>query len=184
MSIEIVRGNLMIRSWRATDGEALAGAVVDSLDHLRPWIPWARQLPSDPVGVRDEMIQWISEATPKADEVVGLFMDGAVVGGSGLHPRIGAGGLEIGYWVRQGYTRRGIASLASMAMTDHAFGRPDIDRVEIHHDRANVASGAVPRRLGFSLVGETTIEPLTPQQSGVHLIWRLTRDEWLSSRRP
>jgi ribosomal-protein-serine acetyltransferase len=183
MSIEIVRDSLVIRSWSETDAEGLVRAVADSLDHIRPWLPWARHLPDDPLGVREDMTKWISGAATKPDEVVGLFIGGAVVGGSGLHPRIGAGGLEIGYWVREGYTGRGIASMASMALTDHAFGRGEIDRVEIHHDRANVASGAVPRRLGFSLVGETTVEALTPQQSGVHLIWRLTRDEW-SSRRP
>ena len=37
MSIEIVRDSLVIRSWSETDAEGLAGAVADSLDHIRPW---------------------------------------------------------------------------------------------------------------------------------------------------
>lgn len=35
-----------------------------------------------------------------------------VVGGCGLHRRVGPGGLEIGYWVHAAWTRRGIAAAA------------------------------------------------------------------------
>src|SRR5665811_2247848 len=109
MPIEIVRGALLIRPWRQSDAEPLAGAVIDNLDHIRPWLPWARDLPDDPEGVRAAMLAWLSEVATTSDEIVGLFLDGAVVGGSGLHARIGAGGLEIGYWVHRRFTRRGIA---------------------------------------------------------------------------
>jgi len=178
MPIEIVRGPLVIRSWQESDAEGLGRAVVANLDHIRPWLPWARNLPDDPVGILEAMRQWIVEAPTKPDEVVGLFIDGEVVGGSGFHPRIGPGGLEIGYWVHRDFTRRGIATTTSKALTDYAFGRPDIERVEIHHDKANTRSGGIPRALGFSLVGEVAASALTPEQSGVHLIWRFTRAQW------
>jgi ribosomal-protein-serine acetyltransferase len=178
MPIEIERGALLIRQWRESDAEALGGAVVDSLDHIRPWLPWARELPDEPEGVRAAMRAWLRDVATSSDEIVGLFLDGAVVGGSGLHARIGAGGLEIGYWVHRRFTRRGIATTASRELTDHAFAQPDIERVEIHHDKANLASGGVPRALGFSMVGEEVREPLTPQQTGVQLVWRITRAEW------
>ncbi|HEY0870224.1 MAG TPA: GNAT family protein [Acidothermaceae bacterium] len=178
MPIEIASGSLVIRSWTESDAGALGRAVAENLDHIRPWLPWARNLPSDPGEVFEAMSRWIVEATAKPDEVVGLFVDGEVVGGSGLHPRIGAGGLEIGYWVDRRFTRRGIATTASRSLTNHAFGQPGIDRVEIHHDKANIASEGVPRALGFALVAEVAVAPETPEQSGVHLIWRFTRAEW------
>jgi ribosomal-protein-serine acetyltransferase len=181
MSIELARGSLVIRSWHESDAGGLGRAVVDNLDHIRPWLPWARSLPDDPEAVLEVMRRWTFEAAAKPDEVVGLFIDGTVVGGSGLHPRIGPGGLEIGYWVHRGFTRRGIATTVSKALTDHAFGQSDMERVEIHHDRANTASEGILRALGFSLVGEVAAAPETPQQSGVHLIWRFTRAEWRPS---
>jgi len=104
------------------------------------------------------------------------------VGGSGLHKRLGPGGLEIGYWVHREFTRRGIASSASRALTDHAFARPDIELVEIHHDAANVASAEVPRSLGFRHVGDEPREIKAPAETGVHRIWRITRDEWTATR--
>jgi ribosomal-protein-serine acetyltransferase len=178
MPIEIASGSLVIRSWTESDAGAVGRAVAENLDHIRPWLPWARSLPDDPGEVLEVMGRWIVEAAAKPDEVVGLFTEGEVVGGSGLHPRIGAGGLEIGYWVHTRFTRRGIATTTSRLLTSHAFSRPGVDRVEIHHDKANTASEGVPRALGFSLVGEVAVTPETPQQSGVHLIWRFTRAEW------
>ena len=67
--------------------------------------------------------------------------------------RIGPGGLEIGYWVHRAYTRRGLATAASAALVEQAFGLPGVDRVEIIHDELNVVSGRVPRKLGFTEVG-------------------------------
>ena len=184
MSIEIVRGPVLIRSWNQSDVAGLARVVFDSLDHLRPWMPWAHELPKNRAKVRSAMGAFIVEAATKPDELVGLFSGGQVAGGSGLHPRIGPGGYEIGYWVRKDFTRRGIATAAAQALTDHAFARPDIDRIEIRHDRANVASEGVPRRLGYALVGEEPSVVATPEQSGVHLVWRITRDEWMARPGP
>ena len=79
-----------------------------------------------------------------------------LLGSVGLMRRVGPGGLEIGYWVHSGHTRRGIAKLAAAALTDAAFGLPWVDHVEIHHDKENLASGAVPAGLGFQMVRRST----------------------------
>jgi ribosomal-protein-serine acetyltransferase len=184
MPIEMVRGPILIRSWHQSDAAGLTRAIADSLDHLRPWMPWAHDLPANRTRIRASTGAFLLDAVAKPDEFVGIFSERQVAGGSGLHPRIGSGGLEIGYWVRKDLTRRGIATAAARALTDHAFSRPDIDRVEIHHDRANVASEGVPRRLGYCLVGEAPSVAATPEQTGVHLIWRITRDEWTAQQRP
>ena len=47
--------------------------------------------------------------------------------------------------------------------------------VEIVHDELNVASGGVPRKLGFTEVGRRPIEPRTPEGTGVGVVWRLNR---------
>ncbi len=60
-------------------------------------------------------------------------------------------GLEIGYWIHPAFIGRGLATAAARLVTEAAFSVPGIDRVEIHHDRANEISGAIPRKLGFTL---------------------------------
>ena len=61
-------------------------------------------------------------------------------------------------------------------------GIPGIDAVEIHHDRANVRSAAVPRRLGFTFVGEEPDEPEAPGEAGIDCAWRAERAAWTAGR--
>jgi hypothetical protein len=61
------------------------------------------------------------------------------------------------------------------AVTEQAFRLPGVDRVEIVHDELNVASGGVPRKLGFTEAGRRTIVPRSPEGTGVGVVWRLTR---------
>ncbi len=90
--------------------------------------------------------------------------------------RIGAGGLEIGYWVHQALTGRGVATAASAALTEAAFGLPGIDHVEIHHDELNLASERIPVKLGYVCTGTVAARfDLAPGDSGMTKVWRITR---------
>ena len=71
--------------------------------------------------------------------------------------------------------RRGLATEVARQLCERAFADPAVDRVEIHHDRANVASGGVPAKLGFELVGDTPQRPQSPGEEGVERVWRLSR---------
>jgi RimJ/RimL family protein N-acetyltransferase len=162
-----------IRTWRSDDAPALVQAVAANLEHLRPWMPWIAHEPST-VDDRIALFRGWEEARLAGQDVTyGLFFDGEVIGGTGLHGRIGPGGLEIGYWVTAERTRQGVATEAARALTGVAFRRPGVDRIEIHHDQDNVASAGIPRALGFEMVERRAVEPTAPGESGVHWIWRL-----------
>ncbi len=164
-----------LRHWRVEDAEALGRAVEASLDHLRPWMPWAADEPQ-PLERRVALIRgWEAELRAGTGEFLGVWLDGEVVGSCGLHRRIGPGGVEIGYWIHPGFTRRGLATEVARRLCERAFADPAIDRVEVHHDRANHASGGVPAKLGFELVGDTPRAPQAPAEEGVERVWRLTR---------
>ena len=162
-----------MRRWRQDDLDALFGAVTESLDHLRPWMPWAGTTAG-----RRRRNTWPGR-TKHWDEGTeynyAITTAGALAGSIGLMARIGPGGLEIGYWVHQAYTRRGLATTAAAALVEQAFRLPGVNRVEIVHDELNVASGGVPRKLGFTEVERRPLEELSPGGSGVGVIWRLTR---------
>jgi RimJ/RimL family protein N-acetyltransferase len=149
------------------DAPALHEAILDSLLHLRPWMPWVA---GEPLTL-EQRADWIRQA----DESIGIFLGGIVVGGTGVHDRIGPTGREIGYWTRAGWTGRGIATEAARAMTERAFALPGVDHVEIHHDKANLASDRVPAKLGFTLVREVPDEIVAPAESGISCEWRLER---------
>jgi RimJ/RimL family protein N-acetyltransferase len=94
-----------------------------------------------------------------------------VIGGCGLMRRIGPGGIEIGYWVHVAHTRRGHATAAALALTQAAWTLPDVARVEIHCDAANVASRAVPARLGYRLDRIDDVGVTAPGETGRSMIW-------------
>jgi RimJ/RimL family protein N-acetyltransferase len=99
----------------------------------------------------------------------------ALAGSIGLMTRCGPGGLEIGYWVRSAYTGRGLATAATEALVGQAFGLPGVDWVEIVHDELNVASGRIPRKLGFTEAGRRPLDIRPPSGTGTGVVWRLAR---------
>ena len=169
--------SLVVRRWRVEDAPLLHAAVTESMDHLRPWMPWIADEPLTLEQRRDLVAGW--QALGDADDrVYGMFVGGEAVGGCGLHARIGSGGLEIGYWVRVGRTGRGYATAAARLLTDIAFAIPGIDRVEIRHDATNAASGRVPAKLGYVRVGDLHRPPVAPAETGVDHVWRMRREDW------
>lgn len=169
---------LLVRSWVAADVEEMARAIGESVEHLRPWMPWIEQEPLTLEARRELVLGWERDWRSGGDVVLGIFRDGEITGGVGMHRRIGPGGVEIGYWVHSAHLRQGVATTASALVTDAAFTQAGMDRVEIRHDRANVASGGVPAKLGFTLVDEYTREVTAPAETGTGCVWRLERDEW------
>jgi RimJ/RimL family protein N-acetyltransferase len=169
----IERGPLTLRRYRDDDLDDLVRAVTESEDHLRPWLPWVAEhsVKSEAQFLAQSARDWESGTAYN----YAIRTGGDFAGGIGLMARIGPGGLEIGYWVHRAFTRRGLATAASAALVEQAFRLPGVDRVEIVHDELNVASGGVPRKLGFTEVGRRPIEPRPPEGTGVGVVWRLAR---------
>ncbi|HWH94314.1 MAG TPA: GNAT family protein [Baekduia sp.] len=170
---------VVVRPWAEDDAPAMERAVAESREHLRPWMAWAAA-PSPGIAWRRDWIREQHEAEAAGgDRLRGAFLaDGTLVGAGGLHARLGPGALEIGYWVHVSWTRRGVATAVVGALSAEAFSDPGIERVEIHHDVANAASGAVARSAGYTLVGDRARAPVAPADTERERVWRLTRDQY------
>ena len=166
-------GPATLRRYREDDLDALVQAVSESEDHLGPWLPWVagHSRESEAEFLARAALDWESGTAYN----YAMIAEGTLAGGIALMARIGPGGLEIGYWVHQAWTRRGLATAASAALVDQAFRLPGVDRVEIVHDELNVASAGVPRKLGFTEVGRRPIDPPAPSGTGIGVVWRLVR---------
>lgn len=169
----IETARLLLRRWTVDDAKVLVDAANASLDHLRPWMAWATHVRSPA-----EQREWLEHMTAKAREGsdfgYGAFRASdptRVIGGCGLHRRIGAGGIEIGYWIHVDAIGHGYATELAGALTRVALQLTDIDRVEIHCDEANVRSAAVPHKLGYVLdrIENNTVE--APGEAGRSMIW-------------
>ena len=171
-------GVLVLRRVQIEDATGIAQAVAVSLDHLRPWMPWATPEAASPrsqmtrVAEADELWEtgtdFIYSLLPVTDDPAGREL---VAGQVGLHRRAGDGAIEIGYWVAATHVRRGLGTAAARAMTPVALALPGVTRVEIHCDEANAASAAIPRKLGYRLDRISPHEPEAPGERGRRMIW-------------
>ncbi|MCU1357496.1 MAG: N-acetyltransferase [Acidimicrobiales bacterium] len=169
-----------LRVWTADDAPTLHDAIAANVEHLRPWMAWIAHEPLTVDQRRLLIEQWNETWAAGGDVIYGVWQDGVIVGGTGLHRRLGPSGLEIGYWVDVHHVGRGIATAAARAITDLAFTVDGTEVVEIHHDVANHASRRVPEKLGFVDAG--TVVPRrelrAPAETGLDRIWRTTRRTW------
>jgi RimJ/RimL family protein N-acetyltransferase len=147
-------GDALIRWVRLDDAAAITAAARASYERLTPWMAWASSLE----GLTEEAIGEFLATTvaERAEAKAANYSfrtpdDTTCLGGIGLHERIGPGGVEIGYWLADGATGRGLVTRAASLLTNAALACDGIERVEIHCDEANARSAAVPERLGFEL---------------------------------
>ena len=131
----------------------LREAVAASLDHLRPWMPWADHVPT--VDEDEELVRrGRARFLTREDLWLLLFLKGThtLVGGGGLH-RIDwdVPSFEIGYFVRTRFARQGYITEAVRGITRFAFETLGARRVEIRCDARNERSRRVAERAGFEL---------------------------------
>jgi RimJ/RimL family protein N-acetyltransferase len=147
----IVTERMVVRCYDPGDARLLKESVDSSLDELRPWMPWALNEPQ----TLEEKVELLRRFRGQFDLgetfVYGLFSsdESELVGGSGLHTRVGPGALEIGYWIRSSQAGQGLATEASAALTRAGFELCGADRIEIHVEPANEPSLRIPLKLGF-----------------------------------
>ncbi|WP_044642394.1 GNAT family N-acetyltransferase [Risungbinella massiliensis] len=146
---------LIIRQPLPGDGEVVYVAMMESLDQLQRWMPWAKKAPTledTEANVRQAYVQFLE----RTDLRFHLFHHDTkeFIGSSGLH-RIDwkVRKYEIGYWCRSTFARQGYITEAVKGLTVFAFQFLEANRVEIRCDEQNLASRKVAERVGFQMEG-------------------------------
>ncbi|WP_404370725.1 GNAT family N-acetyltransferase [Corallococcus coralloides] len=174
----------VLRCWSPADAALALHAIESNLEHLRPWMEWAKRYPMNVAQQAGQLRRMRGLFDLGQDFAYGVFShEGTeVLGGTGLHPRVGEGALEIGYWISARHTGRGLATEIAGALTRVAFEVEGVRRVEIHCDPRNARSAAVARRLGF--VHEGTLRQRLVAPDGAlrdTMIWTLLAEEYPAS---
>jgi RimJ/RimL family protein N-acetyltransferase len=179
----IVTPQLVIRCYDPSDAIMLQKSVTESLEHLLPWMPWAADEP-EPLEAKIERLRLFRARFDLGqDYIYGIFnpQGNHLIGGTGLHTRIGVDALEIGYWIHKDFINHGYATETSAALTKVAFEINKVQRVEIHCAKDNVRSAAVPRKLGYTCDGNLRRRSFASGQTVDQLVWSLFADEYASS---
>jgi RimJ/RimL family protein N-acetyltransferase len=167
---------LVIRCWQPQDAALSKEAIDASREHLRVWMPWADADPDPLNAVVNRVRRCRAMFDLDKDYVYAVFnkSETQVLGGSGLHTRLGENAREIGYWIHVDHINQGYATEVSAALTKVAFEIDHMDRVEIHCSPLNPASASVPRKLGY--VHEATLRRRGPIKDGQpvdSMIWSM-----------
>jgi RimJ/RimL family protein N-acetyltransferase len=163
----IETGRLVLRCYEPDDAPLLKEAVDASIEHLLPWMPWARYEPQS-LDQKIELLRGMrSRFDSDEDYVYGVFDadEERLLGGSGLHPRAGHGAREIGYWVRADAVGQGIATEVTAVLTRVGIELLGLRRVDVQVDPDNERSLRIPRRLGFAEDGVLR-RRLEPKEDG------------------
>ena len=178
-------GRLVIRCWNPADAPLLSTAIAQSLEHLKVWLPWAREEPKD----LQQRVGWLRQSRGEFDLGqnfnYGIFNldETQVLGAIGLHTDSYDDALEIGYWIGAHHINHGLATEAAAALTKVAFEVNQVMRVEIHCAPTNLASAAVPRKLGFT--HEATLRQREEDHEGCKrdsMVWSLFAEDYPTSK--
>jgi RimJ/RimL family protein N-acetyltransferase len=175
---------LVIRCWNPGDALLFEEAIQASLEHLRPWMPWAHDEPVDLQTRIDHIRQVRAKFDTDEDYWYGVFdtEQSRVLGATGLHIRSGPDVREIGYWIRADATGQGLITESTAALVKVAFEVDGVHRVEIHNHPDNLASAAIARKLGFT--HEATLRERIRSHDGQRhdsMIWTLMDHEYPAS---
>ncbi|MCI3926329.1 GNAT family N-acetyltransferase [Paenibacillus sp. TRM 82003] len=156
--------------------------TLENKAYLSRWLPWVEGTFSS-----DDTLSFIANELEKfaarRGMTFGIWLKGAYAGNVSfntidLHHRK----AEIGYWLAERYTGRGVMTRSCRALLDYAFGDLRLHRVEIRSAVGNAASRAIPERLGFTLEGIVRGAERIAHGYVDHAIYGMLEDEWAAKQ--
>jgi ribosomal-protein-serine acetyltransferase len=162
---QIETERLIMRAPRPGDAPPIHAAIQESLENLKPWMPWASA--NETVDDLETHLRMMAARFLTREDLPLMLWrkdDGAYVGGSGLHRMDwSVPCFEIGYWVRTSLEGQGYVTEAVNGITQFAFDVLTAERLEIRCDTRNTRSAAVAQRAGYMLEGTLRRDSLDPK---------------------
>jgi len=149
----IIDDHLFLERLNQTHAGPIFNAIVQNRDFLRKWLPFV-----DFTHKKNDTERFVRSILEKSssnrDEVYVIWYKHEFAGLIGFKDidRINDK-IEIGYWLIEEMTGKGIATLATRKMVNLAFRNMDMNRIQIRCGIGNEKSSAIPRRLGFLFEG-------------------------------
>ncbi len=134
-------------------------AIIESIKEIRPWLPWAKSIPTKfhtEEYIKACNINWKTKENNNIglpfwliDKTDGKFLGNIVIWNISWEiPK-----FEFGYWLRTSKNGQGYITEAVNALTRYAILQVKASRIEIKCEVANLQAKQVAKRLGFNLDG-------------------------------
>jgi RimJ/RimL family protein N-acetyltransferase len=166
---------LVVRCYNPSDAQMLSDSVNESAEHLKSWMPWAHAAPESFDVILERTRRFRGEFDLGEDFIYAIFNkdESRLIGGTGLHTRLGDDQLEIGYWIHKDFINQGLVTESTAALVKVAFEIMHIHRLEIHCDPGNLASASIPRKLGFTYEGTLRAKTRFLDRWSDSMVWGL-----------
>lgn len=176
---------ISLRLYSPSDAAALQVATLESYEHLKPWMPWAKEEQS--LAETEAICRRLaSEYLANTNFTVGAWDGDELIGGTGFHLRCGPVEWrcsEIGMWIRASRAGQGWGTRILDQMLDWGFSEWGWERLVWKCDSDNVASARVAEKCG--LRREADHPSSAVNTSGIRTgtyVYAILKHEWLALR--
>jgi ribosomal-protein-serine acetyltransferase len=142
----VIDSTLELRVRQIEDAAAIFALVDRNRNYLRERLPWVDSTKS--VKDTEGYIQSCLNASPIID--FGIWYDNQWVGSIGFHQIDQTNKkADIGYWLAEIFTRKGIVSRSVEALINYGFAELKLNQLTITVAPENIRSLGIPKSLGF-----------------------------------
>jgi ribosomal-protein-serine acetyltransferase len=146
--------------------------------YVDPWIPWAT-LSTDLSSATDVLRRYADRQAADTARIYGIWLDGTLVGGVMFTKFDAASGVcEVGCWLEEDATGRGLVTGACRALIDWAFTERGMVRAEWWVSTGNDRSIDVARRLGMTRDGVLRQRSAYRGVRRDSEVWAVLSEEW------
>ena len=178
----VVNDQTRLRSVVPEDAPQLFALVDRNRPHLRQWMSWVNATISAD-DIRTFIQSAIDQATKNHGPVCSILYRGVLVGICGYKPinckdKCG----ELGYWLAESFTGRGIMTECVKTLINYAFDELLLNRVELRAATDNHRSRAIAERLGFTHEGNLRDAEWVNDHYVDQAVYSVLRREWHSEQ--
>jgi len=150
---EIATAILLLRAAGVEEAADLNAEIQESISELKPWLPWAQQIPT-PQETVAYCRRALAEHVLREEITCRLYLrESRAFAGAIWLTRLNGNvpSYEMGYWTRTSLSARGLMSEAVAALNGLGFETLGAKRIEIRTDEMNLRSRKVAERTGYLL---------------------------------
>ena len=146
-----VDSEVELKALNESDAPALYALTDGSRNYLAKYLPWV----DSTLSVNDSF-EFIKDCSVKRNKdeqyAFGIFYKGELVGHMSLmklkHPEDPP---EIGYWISQSYSGKGVTKRATEALTEFGLNKLGLERIVIRAVEDNIGSNRIAESLGYNI---------------------------------
>jgi len=173
-----ISDTLELRTRQTEDAAELFALTEANRAFLRQWLPWLDYCMS-PDDTRGNIERTLCQAEVGAGLAVCIWFENRIAGVTGFNEISKANRSgQIGYWLGEEHTGRGIMTASVRALVDYGFSTIGLNRATIAAATGNRRSRAVAERLGFELEGVAREAGWLYDHFEDHALYAMTASRW------